>query len=107
MKKQRRTERRAFLPNNSKAHKDMLPLYILSLGNRVFTVVSSTVNCSNLFTREFLQRYSLMSAAIKEVPPGEEVFNLEKFGQIFDQNTLQLRQCLVNPQGTAQKTLLW
>ncbi|XP_039857680.1 SMC5-SMC6 complex localization factor protein 2 isoform X2 [Simochromis diagramma] len=57
--------------------------------------------------QEFLQRYSLMSAAIKEVPPGEEVFNLEKFGQIFDQNTLQLRQCLVNPQGTAQKTLLW
>ncbi|XP_063347437.1 SMC5-SMC6 complex localization factor protein 2 isoform X4 [Pelmatolapia mariae] len=57
--------------------------------------------------QEFLQRYSLMSAAIKEVPPGEEVFNLEKFGQIFDQDTLQLRQCLVNPQGTAQKTLLW
>ncbi|XP_030604604.1 SMC5-SMC6 complex localization factor protein 2 isoform X2 [Archocentrus centrarchus] len=57
--------------------------------------------------QEFLQRYSLMSAAIKEVPPGEEVFNLEKFGQIFNQDTLQLRQCMVTPQGTAQKTLLW
>ncbi|XP_031161204.1 uncharacterized protein slf2 isoform X2 [Sander lucioperca] len=57
--------------------------------------------------QEFLQRYSLMSNAIREVPPGELVFNLEKFGQIFDKDTLQLRQCMVNPQGTAQKTLLW
>ncbi|XP_044069597.1 SMC5-SMC6 complex localization factor protein 2 isoform X3 [Siniperca chuatsi] len=57
--------------------------------------------------QEFLQRYSLMSNAIREVPPGEVVFNLEKFGQIFDHDTLQLRQCMVNPQGIAQKTLLW
>ncbi|XP_042358247.1 SMC5-SMC6 complex localization factor protein 2 [Plectropomus leopardus] len=57
--------------------------------------------------QEFLQRYSLMSNAIREVPPGEVVFNLEKFGQIFDHNTLQLRQCMVSPQGTAQKTILW
>ncbi|KAG7216365.1 hypothetical protein INR49_021770 [Caranx melampygus] len=57
--------------------------------------------------QEFLQRYSLMSNAIREVPPGEVVFSLEKFGQIFNQDTLQLRKCMVNPQGTAQKTLLW
>ncbi|XP_056291793.1 SMC5-SMC6 complex localization factor protein 2 isoform X2 [Pseudoliparis swirei] len=57
--------------------------------------------------QEFLQRYSLMSNAIREVPPGEAVFNLEKFGRIFDQDTLHLRRCMVNPQGTAQKTLLW
>ncbi|XP_045926899.1 SMC5-SMC6 complex localization factor protein 2 isoform X2 [Micropterus dolomieu] len=57
--------------------------------------------------QEFLQRYSLMSNAIREVPPGEVVFNLEKFGRIFNHDTLQLRQCMVNPQGTAQKTLLW
>uniref|UniRef100_A0A3P8T6E2 Coiled-coil SMC6 And NSE5 INteracting (CANIN) domain-containing protein n=1 Tax=Amphiprion percula TaxID=161767 RepID=A0A3P8T6E2_AMPPE len=57
--------------------------------------------------QEFLQRYSLMSSAIREVPPGEVVFNVEKFGQIFNQDSLQLRQCMVNPQGTAQKTLLW
>lgn len=56
--------------------------------------------------QKFLQRYSLKLCAIKEVPPGEEVFNLEKFGQIFNQDTLQLRQCKVNPCGTAQKTLL-
>lgn len=57
--------------------------------------------------QEFLQRYSLMSSAIREVPPGEAVFSLEKFGQIFTQDTLQLRQCMVSPKGTAQKTLLW
>ncbi|XP_041866720.1 SMC5-SMC6 complex localization factor protein 2 isoform X2 [Melanotaenia boesemani] len=57
--------------------------------------------------QEFLQRYSVMTSAIRDVPPGEVVFNLDKFGQIFNQNTLQLRQCMVNPQGTAQKTLLW
>lgn len=70
-------------------HRDKLHFYVLFL------------------PREFLQRYSLMSSAIREVPPGEKVFNLEKFGQIFNQDTLQLRQCMVNPQGTAQKTLLW
>ncbi|XP_069548736.1 SMC5-SMC6 complex localization factor protein 2 isoform X2 [Brachyistius frenatus] len=57
--------------------------------------------------QEFLQRYSLMSNAIREVPPGEVVFNLEKFGQLFDQDTLQFKHCTVNPRGTAQKTLLW
>ncbi|XP_029306322.1 LOW QUALITY PROTEIN: SMC5-SMC6 complex localization factor protein 2 [Cottoperca gobio] len=57
--------------------------------------------------QEFLQRYSLMSNAIREVPPGETVFNLERFGRIFDQDVLQLRRCMVNPQGTAQKTILW
>ncbi|XP_062285827.1 SMC5-SMC6 complex localization factor protein 2 isoform X1 [Scomber scombrus] len=57
--------------------------------------------------QEFLQRYSLLSSAIREVPPGEAVFNLEKFGQIFNQDTLQLRHCMANPQGIAQKTLLW
>ncbi|XP_034537451.1 SMC5-SMC6 complex localization factor protein 2 isoform X2 [Notolabrus celidotus] len=57
--------------------------------------------------QEFLQRYTLMSNAIREVPPGEVVFNLEKFGQIFNHDTLQLRQCMVSPEGAAQKTLLW
>ncbi|XP_034464230.1 SMC5-SMC6 complex localization factor protein 2 isoform X3 [Hippoglossus hippoglossus] len=57
--------------------------------------------------QEFLQRYSLTSSAIRDVPPGETVFNMEKFGQIFNQDTLQLRQCMVTPQGTAKYTLLW
>ncbi|XP_068597601.1 SMC5-SMC6 complex localization factor protein 2 [Brachionichthys hirsutus] len=54
----------------------------------------------------FLQHYSLMSSAIKDVPPGEVVFNLEKFGRIFNPDTLELRKCKVNAQGPAQKTLL-
>uniref|UniRef100_UPI0037E7ED13 SMC5-SMC6 complex localization factor protein 2 isoform X2 n=1 Tax=Semicossyphus pulcher TaxID=241346 RepID=UPI0037E7ED13 len=57
--------------------------------------------------QEFLQRYSLMSSAIREVPPGEVVFNVKKFGQIFNHDTLQLRRCRVTPEGAAQKALLW
>ncbi|KAF7650258.1 hypothetical protein LDENG_00128500, partial [Lucifuga dentata] len=57
--------------------------------------------------QEFLLRYSLTSHAIREVPPGELVFNLENFGRIFNQHSLQLRECTVNPQDAAQKTLLW
>ncbi|XP_019715461.1 SMC5-SMC6 complex localization factor protein 2 isoform X2 [Hippocampus comes] len=57
--------------------------------------------------QEFLQRDSLESTAIREVPPGEVVFHLDKFGQIFNQDSLQLRRCAVKPQSTAQKTLLW
>ncbi|XP_029962700.1 SMC5-SMC6 complex localization factor protein 2 isoform X2 [Salarias fasciatus] len=57
--------------------------------------------------QRFLQRYSLTSSTIREMPPGEVVFNVEKVGRIFDQDTLQLRHCMVNPQGTAQKTMLW
>ncbi|XP_062256686.1 SMC5-SMC6 complex localization factor protein 2 isoform X2 [Platichthys flesus] len=54
--------------------------------------------------QEFLQRYSLTSSAIRDVPPGETVFNVEKFGQIFNQDTLQLRQCMVTAQGTAKSS---
>ncbi|XP_054885691.1 SMC5-SMC6 complex localization factor protein 2 [Poeciliopsis prolifica] len=57
--------------------------------------------------QEFLQHFSLMSAAIREIPPGEILFNLGRFGQIFHQDSLQLRQCHVNPQGASQKTLIW
>lgn len=57
--------------------------------------------------QQFLQRFSLTSSAIRDVPPGHEVFNLEKFGRVFNQNTLQLRQCNATPQNTAQKSLLW
>ncbi|XP_077351008.1 SMC5-SMC6 complex localization factor protein 2 isoform X2 [Festucalex cinctus] len=57
--------------------------------------------------REFLQRYSLEYSVIREVPPGEVVFHLDKFGQIFNQDSLQLRQYRVKPQSPKQKTLLW
>nr|XP_057914960.1 SMC5-SMC6 complex localization factor protein 2 [Doryrhamphus excisus] len=57
--------------------------------------------------QEFVKRYSLVSSAFKEVPPGEVVFDLEKFGQIFTEDSLQLRRCMVKPQSATQKTLLW
>lgn len=57
--------------------------------------------------RQFLQRYSLVSSAIRDVPPGEMVFNLDNLGHIFNQDSLQLGQCRLNPQEAAQKPLLW
>ncbi|XP_061140848.1 SMC5-SMC6 complex localization factor protein 2 [Syngnathus typhle] len=58
--------------------------------------------------QKFLQRYSLNSScAIRETPPGEVAFHLDKFGQIFNQDSLQLRQCTSKPQNTVEKTLLW
>nr|XP_061806742.1 SMC5-SMC6 complex localization factor protein 2-like [Nerophis lumbriciformis] len=55
---------------------------------------------------EILQRDSLDSSRIREVPPGEEVFHLHKFGQIFNQDSLQLRRCSVKPQNNMQKIIL-
>lgn len=101
MRRRRRTGRRESPPNNSKPCRSTQTLL-----NHV-TAVRCFINLQYVICREFLQRYSLMSNAIREVPPGEVVFNLERFGQIFDHETLQLRRCMVNPQGTAQKTLLW
>lgn len=49
----------------------------------------------------------MMSNVFREVPPGEVAFNLEKFGQLFNQDTLQVRQYMVDPQGAAQKALFW
>lgn len=101
MRTHSRTRRRRSQLNNSEEHAGMLGHPLVEGSGELQSA------CCNMFSREFLQRYSLMSSAIKEVPPGEVVFNLDRFGQIFDQKTLDLRKCMVNPQGTAQKTLLW
>lgn len=47
-----------------------------------------------------------MPTAIREVPPGEAVFNLDKFGCVFDRNTLQLKKCVNVSQCAVQKILL-
>ncbi|XP_070980630.1 SMC5-SMC6 complex localization factor protein 2-like isoform X8 [Oncorhynchus clarkii lewisi] len=57
--------------------------------------------------REFLQRFSVVSSAIRDLHPGEAMFSLDNFGRLFSQHTLQLRHCNVSPRDTAQKTLLW
>ncbi|XP_046884605.1 SMC5-SMC6 complex localization factor protein 2 isoform X2 [Hypomesus transpacificus] len=57
--------------------------------------------------KEFLLRFSVVSSAIRDLHPGEEIFCLANFGRLFNQHTLHFRQCNVTPKGTAQKTLLW
>ncbi|XP_036403202.1 SMC5-SMC6 complex localization factor protein 2 [Megalops cyprinoides] len=56
--------------------------------------------------RAILQRYSIVSSAIPDVHPGEEVFVLSSFGRLFSQHSLDLRKCSVTPQNSAQTTLL-
>uniref|UniRef100_A0A8C5FSE8 Coiled-coil SMC6 And NSE5 INteracting (CANIN) domain-containing protein n=1 Tax=Gadus morhua TaxID=8049 RepID=A0A8C5FSE8_GADMO len=57
--------------------------------------------------QEFVQRFPVVSSSIKDVHPGEVVFDLDTCGRLFSQHTLQLRHCKSDPQGTTQKTLLW
>ncbi|XP_018580592.2 SMC5-SMC6 complex localization factor protein 2 isoform X1 [Scleropages formosus] len=56
--------------------------------------------------RDILQRFSVVSSAIPDLHPGEDVFNLDNFGRLFSQHTLELKRCAVTPQNLAQKTLL-
>uniref|UniRef100_A0A8C8J009 Coiled-coil SMC6 And NSE5 INteracting (CANIN) domain-containing protein n=1 Tax=Oncorhynchus tshawytscha TaxID=74940 RepID=A0A8C8J009_ONCTS len=56
--------------------------------------------------KDFLQRFSVLSSAIQDLHPGEAVFNLDNFGRLFSQHTLQLRRCNVTPCDTTQKTIL-
>ncbi|XP_077566836.1 SMC5-SMC6 complex localization factor protein 2 [Stigmatopora nigra] len=55
---------------------------------------------------EFLLHHSVDSSMIKEVPPGMTVFHLDKLGQIFSQDSLQLRQCSIKAQNKVQKIIL-
>lgn len=71
---------------------------------RIFIVYSDLR--SQLPPREFLQRCMLVPTAIRNVPPGEAVFNLEKFGCMFDHDTLQLKKCMISSEGAVEKTLL-
>ncbi|XP_030628140.1 SMC5-SMC6 complex localization factor protein 2 [Chanos chanos] len=56
--------------------------------------------------KEFLQKYSVISSAIRDVHPGEEVFTLSKFGRLFSHRSLELRKCSAGPRNRAQSTLL-
>ncbi|KAM9804219.1 LOW QUALITY PROTEIN: SMC5-SMC6 complex localization factor protein 2 [Neosynchiropus ocellatus] len=57
--------------------------------------------------REFLQCFSLVTCTLNEVPPGENIFIVEKFGRLFNQDTLQLRKHTINPKGILQKIFVW
>ncbi|XP_023678246.1 SMC5-SMC6 complex localization factor protein 2 isoform X1 [Paramormyrops kingsleyae] len=56
--------------------------------------------------RDFLQRFYLVSSAIPDLHPGEEIFMLANFGRLFSLQNLDLRRCAVTPQNVVQKTLL-
>uniref|UniRef100_A0A3Q3JZK9 Coiled-coil SMC6 And NSE5 INteracting (CANIN) domain-containing protein n=1 Tax=Monopterus albus TaxID=43700 RepID=A0A3Q3JZK9_MONAL len=100
-----RTKRRASPQNNSKTCRSTLFHCTCDWD----TVHAQLLNVICIFfffffyPREFLQRYTLMSNAIREVAPGEVVFNLGKFGQIFNKDTLQLR----NSKKGSQKFKVW
>ncbi|XP_028325396.1 SMC5-SMC6 complex localization factor protein 2 [Gouania willdenowi] len=80
---------------------------VLRIAEYEQTEESQEINTCTEFQTKFLQRFSLVSGAFREPTPGEAVFSIEKFGHIFNQDSLQLRHCTVHPQGRAQKTLLW
>ncbi|XP_066535426.1 SMC5-SMC6 complex localization factor protein 2 isoform X2 [Hoplias malabaricus] len=56
--------------------------------------------------REFLQRFSVTSCAIRDIHPGEEVFTLTNFGRLFSHQNLDLRKISVTPNNRAQRILL-
>ncbi|KAI4878417.1 hypothetical protein NFI96_029313, partial [Prochilodus magdalenae] len=56
--------------------------------------------------KEFLQRFSVTSCAIRDIHPGEEVFTLANFGRLFNHQSLDLRKINVTPNNRAQQTLL-
>ncbi|MBN3295930.1 SLF2 protein, partial [Amia calva] len=55
--------------------------------------------------RDFVQKFSIVPDAIPDLHPGEEVFALANFGKLFNQHSLDLRNCGVVPQNGSQKVL--
>ncbi|KAG1950680.1 SMC5-SMC6 complex localization factor protein [Pimephales promelas] len=60
----------------------------------------------SLENREFLQKYSVASCAIRDIHPGEEIFTPAKFGRLFNHQTLDLRKISVTPHNRSQQILL-
>ncbi|XP_016123903.1 LOW QUALITY PROTEIN: SMC5-SMC6 complex localization factor protein 2-like [Sinocyclocheilus grahami] len=59
----------------------------------------------SLKQREFLQRFSVASCAIRDIHPGEEVFLPARFGRLFNHQTLDLRKISVTPHNKSQQIL--
>uniref|UniRef100_A0A8B9HIR0 SMC5-SMC6 complex localization factor 2 n=1 Tax=Astyanax mexicanus TaxID=7994 RepID=A0A8B9HIR0_ASTMX len=60
----------------------------------------------SLEQKEFLQKFSVTSCAIRDLHPGEEVFTLANFGRLFNHWSLDLRKIGVTPNTLPQQTLL-
>lgn len=56
--------------------------------------------------REFLQKFSVASCAIRDIHPGEEIFMPAKFSRLFSHLTLDLRKINVIPQNRPQQIFL-
>ncbi|XP_074855362.1 SMC5-SMC6 complex localization factor protein 2 isoform X2 [Carettochelys insculpta] len=56
--------------------------------------------------RAFIKRFSVVSDAIPDYHPGEEIFHLSNSGKIFNQQNLDLRNSGFIPQNPVEKLLL-
>nr|XP_008178007.1 SMC5-SMC6 complex localization factor protein 2 isoform X1 [Chrysemys picta bellii] len=56
--------------------------------------------------RAFIKRFSVVSDAIPDYHPGEEIFHLANSGEIFNQHNLDLRNSGFIPQNPIEKLLL-
>ncbi|KAM7171030.1 SMC5-SMC6 complex localization factor protein 2 isoform 2-T2 [Macrochelys suwanniensis] len=56
--------------------------------------------------RAFIKRFSVVSDAIPDYHPGEEIFHLSNSGKIFNQHNLDLRNSGFIPQNPIEKLLL-
>ncbi|XP_041124585.1 SMC5-SMC6 complex localization factor protein 2-like isoform X2 [Polyodon spathula] len=56
--------------------------------------------------RDFVEKFSIISDAIPDLRPGEEIFHLSNFGKLFTEESLDLRNCGLSPQSREQDALL-
>ncbi|XP_039631339.1 SMC5-SMC6 complex localization factor protein 2 [Polypterus senegalus] len=63
-------------------------------------------NCISEEHRMFLQRFSVTPEGIPDLHPGTEIFDSSKFGKLFRQQTLDLRNCTTQPKNACER-ILW
>ncbi|MGH0128569.1 UNVERIFIED_CONTAM: hypothetical protein FKN15_030158 [Acipenser sinensis] len=56
--------------------------------------------------RDFVEKFSIISDAIPDLHPGEEIFHLSNFGKLFTQESLGLSNCRLSPESCEQDALL-
>ncbi|XP_058881978.1 SMC5-SMC6 complex localization factor protein 2-like isoform X2 [Acipenser ruthenus] len=56
--------------------------------------------------RDFVEKFSIISDAIPDLHPGEEIFHLSNFGKLFTQESLSLSNCRLSPESREQDALL-
>ncbi|XP_033887168.3 SMC5-SMC6 complex localization factor protein 2-like isoform X2 [Acipenser ruthenus] len=56
--------------------------------------------------RDFVEKFSIISDAIPDLRPGEEIFHLSNFGKLFTEESLGLRNSRLSPESREQDALL-